>query len=72
MILAPRHSISSISNFAPAVRKAAVESYADALRVVFICQIAINILVFIACVPIEEHVLPYACPIVTPAVANMC
>jgi len=53
-----RHSISSISDLAPALRKAAVESYADALRVVFICQIAINILVFIACVPIEEHPLP--------------
>ncbi|OAX42903.1 vacuolar amino acid permease [Rhizopogon vinicolor AM-OR11-026] len=54
----PRHSISSISDLAPALRKAAVESYADALRVVFICQIAINILVLIACVPIEEHPLP--------------
>ncbi|OJA20884.1 hypothetical protein AZE42_00884 [Rhizopogon vesiculosus] len=53
-----RHSISSISDLTPALRKAAVESYADALRVVFICQIAINILVFIACVPIEEHPLP--------------
>ncbi|KAG1753863.1 vacuolar amino acid permease [Suillus paluster] len=53
-----RHSIGSIPNLAPALRKAAVESYADALRVVFICQIAINILVFITCVPIEEHPLP--------------
>jgi hypothetical protein len=54
-----RHSISSIPGLAPAYRKAAVESYADALHVVFICHIAINILVFIACVPIEEHPLPY-------------
>jgi hypothetical protein len=53
------HSISSIPGLAPAHRKAAVESYADALHVVFICHIAINILVFIACVPIEEHPLPY-------------
>jgi hypothetical protein len=53
-----RHSISSIPGLAPAYRKAAVESYADALHVVFICHIAINILVFIACVPIEEHPLP--------------
>ncbi|KAJ8595338.1 vacuolar amino acid permease [Rhizopogon salebrosus TDB-379] len=52
------HSISSIPDLAPALRKAAVESYADALRVVFICQVAINILVFIACLPIEEHPLP--------------
>lgn len=53
-----RHSISSIPGLAPAYRKAAVKSYADALHVVFICHIAINILVFIACVPIEEHPLP--------------
>lgn len=54
-----RHSTSSIPDLAPAYRKAAVESYADALHVVFICHIAINILVFIACIPIEEHPLPY-------------
>ncbi|KAG6833744.1 hypothetical protein H0H87_001176 [Tephrocybe sp. NHM501043] len=40
------------------VRRAAVESYADALRVVFICQVAINVLGFIACLPIQENVLP--------------
>ncbi|KAF9221873.1 vacuolar amino acid permease [Gyrodon lividus] len=53
-----RHSISSIPDLTPSLRQAAVESYADALRVVFICQIAINVLVFIACIPIEEHPLP--------------
>ncbi|KIL00356.1 hypothetical protein PAXRUDRAFT_29848 [Paxillus rubicundulus Ve08.2h10] len=53
-----RHSINSIPDLTPSLRKAAVESYADALRVVFICQIAINVLVFIACIPIEEHPLP--------------
>jgi len=53
-----RHSISSIPDLAPSLRKAAIESYATALRVVFISQIAINILVFIACIPIEEHPLP--------------
>ncbi|KAH7918833.1 vacuolar amino acid permease [Leucogyrophana mollusca] len=53
-----RHSISSIPDLAPSLRKAAVDSYADALRVVFICQIAINILAFITCIPIEEHALP--------------
>ncbi|KAG6378441.1 vacuolar amino acid permease [Boletus reticuloceps] len=53
-----RHSISSIPDLTPSLRKAALESYATALRVVFICQIAINILVFIACIPIEEHPLP--------------
>lgn len=53
-----RHSISSIPDLAPSHRKAAIESYATALRVVFISHIAINILVFIACIPIEEHSLP--------------
>ncbi|KIJ70285.1 hypothetical protein HYDPIDRAFT_77195 [Hydnomerulius pinastri MD-312] len=53
-----RHSINSIPDLAPSLRKAAIDSYADALRVVFICQIAINVLVFIACIPIEEHPLP--------------
>ncbi|KIJ20547.1 Drug:H+ antiporter-2 family protein, partial [Paxillus involutus ATCC 200175] len=53
-----RHSISSIPDLTPSLRKAALESYADALRVVFICQIAINVLVFIACIPIEEQPLP--------------
>ncbi|KAG8218370.1 major facilitator superfamily domain-containing protein [Butyriboletus roseoflavus] len=53
-----RHSISSIPDLAPSLRKAAMESYASALRVVFISQVAINVLVFIACIPIEEHSLP--------------
>ncbi|KAF9246956.1 vacuolar amino acid permease [Melanogaster broomeanus] len=53
-----RHSISSIPDLSPSLRNAAVQSYADALRVVFICQIAINVLVFIACIPIEEYPLP--------------
>ncbi|KAH0839647.1 vacuolar amino acid permease [Lanmaoa asiatica] len=53
-----RHSISSIPDLAPSLRKAAMESYANALRVVFITQVAINVLVFIACIPIEEHHLP--------------
>ncbi|KAI9574971.1 vacuolar amino acid permease [Boletus coccyginus] len=53
-----RHSITSIPDLAPSLQKAAIESYATALRVVFISQIAINVLVFIACIPIEEHPLP--------------
>lgn len=55
-----RHSISSIPDLAPSLRKVAIESYATALRVVFISQIAISVLVFIACIPIEEHLLPCA------------
>jgi len=42
----------------PITQRAAVTSYADALRVVFICQVAINVLAFIACLPIQENVLP--------------
>ena len=34
-------------------------SYADALRVVFICQAAINFICFLCCLPIQENPLPY-------------
>ncbi|KNZ73863.1 Multidrug resistance protein fnx1 [Termitomyces sp. J132] len=47
-----------IPHLKPDERRAAVESYADALRVVFLCQVAINILAFIACLPIQENILP--------------
>ncbi|EGO27465.1 hypothetical protein SERLADRAFT_367015 [Serpula lacrymans var. lacrymans S7.9] len=53
-----RHSINVIPDLDPSLRKAAVASYADALRVVFICQAAMNVLAFLACIPIEEHPLP--------------
>ncbi|KIK08399.1 hypothetical protein K443DRAFT_1497 [Laccaria amethystina LaAM-08-1] len=42
----------------PTLRRIAVNCYADALRVVFICQTAINLLGFIACLPIQESPLP--------------
>ena len=42
----------------PFLQRAAVDSYADALWVVFICQIAINVLGFLACLPIQENALP--------------
>lgn len=35
-----------------------MDSYADALRAVFIWQVAINFLGFLACLPIQENVLP--------------
>ncbi|KAG9317195.1 vacuolar amino acid permease [Chiua virens] len=56
-IVAYRHSISSIPDLSPSLQKVAIESYATALRVVFISQVAINVLVFIACIPIEERPL---------------
>ena len=52
------HSTEVIRDLPPDLQKAAVESYADALRVVFICQAAINVLVFITSMPIQESFLP--------------
>ncbi|KAE9410275.1 vacuolar amino acid permease [Gymnopus androsaceus JB14] len=54
----PRHSTSIISTLDPLTKAAAVSSYADALRVVFICQAAWNFLAFLWCIPIQEHELP--------------
>ncbi|KAF5388036.1 hypothetical protein D9615_000232 [Tricholomella constricta] len=58
IIDAIRRTTEVIPQLEPTLRRAAVESYGDALRVVFICQVAINILGFIACLPIQENVLP--------------
>jgi len=52
------HSAQIIPTLEPHLRKAAVDAYADALRVVFICQAAINVLGFLACLPIQESPLP--------------
>ncbi|KAK2466351.1 hypothetical protein APHAL10511_001993 [Amanita phalloides] len=52
-----RHNVEVIPNLSPSLRHAAVNSYADALRVVFIGQAAINVLSFIACIPIQENPL---------------
>lgn len=53
-----RHSTSIIPELSAPLRQAAVESYADALRVVFICQAAMNFLCFLCCLPIQENPLP--------------
>lgn len=42
----------------PLLQRAAVASYADALWVVFVFQIAIGVLGFLACLPIQENPLP--------------
>ncbi|KAI0334757.1 vacuolar amino acid permease [Cubamyces sp. BRFM 1775] len=55
---AHRHSTTIIPELSPDLRKAAVDSYADALRVVFICQAAINFICFLCCLPIQENPLP--------------
>ncbi|KAF8639934.1 hypothetical protein AX17_001184 [Amanita inopinata Kibby_2008] len=52
-----RHNTEVIPSLEPSLRRAAICSYADALRAVFIWQIAVNILVFIACLPIQENPL---------------
>lgn len=53
-----RHSTEIIPTLKPYLRDAAVRSYADALRVVFIGQSVISFLCLIACTFFEEHALP--------------
>ncbi|KAK0191260.1 vacuolar amino acid permease [Armillaria mellea] len=53
-----RHSTAVIPTLEPRLFEAAVHSYADALRVVFICQAAWNFMAFLACLPIQENHLP--------------
>ncbi|KAL1946941.1 hypothetical protein VTO73DRAFT_15045 [Trametes versicolor] len=53
-----RHSTTIIPQLSPELRKAAVDSYADALRVVFICQAVLNFMCFLCCLPIQENPLP--------------
>ncbi|KAH9844047.1 vacuolar amino acid permease [Rhodofomes roseus] len=53
-----RHSTSMIPQLEPHLRQAAVDSYADALRIVFICQAVANLLCFLCCIPIQENSLP--------------
>ncbi|KAK0231094.1 vacuolar amino acid permease [Armillaria fumosa] len=52
------HSTAIIPTLEPRLFEAAVHSYADALRVVFICQAAWNFMAFLACLPIQENHLP--------------
>lgn len=53
-----RHSTTLIPELPENLRQAAVDSYADALRAVFICQAAVNFLAFLSCLPIQENPLP--------------
>jgi len=53
-----RHSTSIIPDLSPSLRHAATQSYADALRIVFICQTAMNFICFLCCLPIQENPLP--------------
>ncbi|PPQ77335.1 hypothetical protein CVT25_010917 [Psilocybe cyanescens] len=59
LIIRNRHTAQIIPMLNPDQRKAAVDSYADALRVVFICQAAMSVLGFLACLPIQESALSY-------------
>ncbi|KAJ6509977.1 vacuolar amino acid permease [Mycena vitilis] len=52
------HSAESIRDLDPLWKKAAVDSYADALRAVFIFQAAMAFLALLTCLPIEENPLP--------------
>ncbi|KAH9963165.1 MFS general substrate transporter [Russula dissimulans] len=53
-----RHSTDVIRDLDPTLRKSAIDSYADALRVVFICQAILNVLSFLSCLAIQENPLP--------------
>lgn len=53
-----RHSTDIIETLEPELKQAAISSYADALRVVFICQVACNVIAFLWCLPIQENPLP--------------
>ncbi|KAJ7047535.1 vacuolar amino acid permease [Mycena alexandri] len=55
---AASHSAASIPDLDPRWRQAAVDSYADALRAVFIFQAAMAFLAFLSCLPIQENPLP--------------
>lgn len=53
-----RRNTEIIPTLDPLLQRAAVASYADALWVVFVFQIAIGVLGFLACLPIQENPLP--------------
>lgn len=53
-----RHSTDVVKSLDPMLRRSVVESYADALRVVFICQLVLNILALLCCTAIQENPLP--------------
>jgi len=53
-----RHSTAVIPTLDPATRQAAVDSYAQALKVVFIFQAVVSCLTLICCLPIQENPLP--------------
>ena len=57
-----RHETDLIATLDPPLQKAAVDSYAAALRAVFVCQAAISLCTLLACMPIEEHPLPWVYP----------
>ncbi|EJT97595.1 vacuolar amino acid permease [Dacryopinax primogenitus] len=53
-----RHSTALIPTLDPPTQAAAVDSYAQALRVVFILQTVISFLTFLCTLPIQENPLP--------------
>lgn len=53
-----RHSTTIIPDLPTQIRIAAVTSYADALRAVFICQVACHAIALLCCLPIQENPLP--------------
>lgn len=60
MIHTIRHTASIIPSLEPHIRQAAVDSYADALRAVFLCQTAVSFLAFLCSLPIRAPSFPQA------------
>jgi len=62
-----RHSTDVIHTLSPHQKQAAVDSYADALRAIFIFQSVCNVICLLTCLPIQEHPLlvqsPFFCPL---------
>jgi len=59
LIEAIRHSTGIIPSLDEQTKAAAVESYALALRAVFICQLVLSVITVLCTLPIEENPLPY-------------
>ena len=53
-----KHNSAIIPELPTPLRDAVVNSYADGVKVVFICQVVWAVLAFACCLPIEERPLP--------------
>lgn len=54
-----KHNVAIIPELPTHLKAAVIDSYADAVRVVFVFQIVCNGLVFVCCLMIQEKPLPW-------------